>query len=171
MERRSDLPEFAPARPAVDVAQWRLVVDGAVEHPLSLTWDDLQAMPQVAVTDDFRCLEGWVVPDNHWRGVALAAVLWRAGLQPAARFVLAGAGDYTALLTREQAENPAAVLAHSRNGQALTHAHGAPLRLNVPGADCFVQVKWVERLTALVEPVEPSGPDIAMERLGRGPRC
>lgn len=171
MERRADLPEFAPGRPTVDVAQWRLVIDGEVDRPLELTWDDLAALPPLAVTDDFKCLEGWVVPDNHWLGVALTAVLRRAGIRPSARYILASAGEYTALLTREQAEHPAAVLAHSRNGQPLAHSHGAPLRLNVPGADCFVQVKWVERLTALIDAVAPTGPDIALGRLGKAPRC
>lgn len=165
MQRLADLPEFPAPGSSADLAGWRLVVDGAVEHPLCLTREEIQALPQVAVTDDFRCLEGWVVPDNHWRGVALGEVLRRAGLKPEASYILARSGRYTALITREQAENPASVLAHSRNGRPLTRAHGAPLRLNVPGADCFVQIKWVERLTALGEPVEPTGPAIALGRL------
>jgi DMSO/TMAO reductase YedYZ molybdopterin-dependent catalytic subunit len=64
---------------------------------------------------DVVCEEGWRVPAQRWAGVAIAAVLARAGVQPAARFLKGHAGDLTVLPLEE----------------ALTG--GALLRLVAPG--------------------------------------
>lgn len=167
-----DLPQHPPQIPSLDLASYRLEVAGAVDKTLSLSVADLRAMPQITVTADFHCLEGWVVRDRSWHGVPLAAVLEQAGLHADARYLAVYAvdhgGAYNVVLDREQALAPMALLALARQGQPLTHIHGAPVRLQVPGADCFVQVKWVSRLVALREPVPARGREIALGRLQRG---
>lgn len=161
-----DLPSYSPAIAPLDPEAFRLAVEGAVAVPLQLSLPELRRLPNVTVTDDFHCLEGWVVRDNAWQGVPLAAVLQ---LLPEARYVAAygadHAGNYSVLLSREQALAPTTILAVARGGEPLTHAHGAPLRLHVPGADCFVQVKWTNRLVALTEPIAATGRAIALGRL------
>src|SRR5215216_6382138 len=42
--------------PAIDLADWRLEVDGLVEHPLALGWSDFLALPQTEDTSDFHCV-------------------------------------------------------------------------------------------------------------------
>jgi DMSO/TMAO reductase YedYZ molybdopterin-dependent catalytic subunit len=65
---------------------------------------------------DCVCEEGWVVPEQQWAGVAVAALLARAGVQPAACFLKVYAGAYTVLLPLDEAR-----------------AGGALLRLVAPG--------------------------------------
>lgn len=167
-----DLPQHTPRIPPLDLANYRLGVEGAVDKTLRLSVPDLRALPQITVTADFHCLEGWVARDRSWQGVPLATVLEQAGLHADARYVAVYAADhegtYNVVLDREQALVPTALLALARQGQPLSHAHGAPVRLQITGADCFVQVKWVQRLVALQEPVPARGREIALGRLQRG---
>ena len=43
-------------QPDVQVSKWELIVDGAVEEPLRLSWKDFLALPQIADTRDFHCV-------------------------------------------------------------------------------------------------------------------
>ena len=45
--------------PAVDLATWRFEVTGLVEHPLSLTWTELLAMPRRETECDIHCVTRW----------------------------------------------------------------------------------------------------------------
>ena len=40
--------------PDVDLSRWRLSVTGLVERPLSLTWDELGALPRQATACDIH---------------------------------------------------------------------------------------------------------------------
>ena len=72
-----------------------LRIDGLVVKPLDLTLADLELMAQHELRDDFRCREGWVVPDVRWRGVLLQTVFARARPHREARHVQASAGDFS----------------------------------------------------------------------------
>jgi DMSO/TMAO reductase YedYZ molybdopterin-dependent catalytic subunit len=43
-------------KPQIARADWRLDVDGLVEHPLSLTWEQFMQLPQTDDTSDFHCV-------------------------------------------------------------------------------------------------------------------
>ena len=58
-----------------DAATYRLTVGGLVDHPVHLTLADLQGMPQTELIRDFQCVTGWRVPQVHWAGVQLSALL------------------------------------------------------------------------------------------------
>ncbi len=140
----------------------RLVVDGLVTRSLELTPDDLAALPLAEVTDDFRCLEGWCVPGLHWEGVALATVLEAAGITAQARFVQASAGEFSVSLSLGEVRN--ALLAMRLGDAALPREHGWPVRLVVPGADCFTSVKWLDRIELRAEPGVNTAREIALGR-------
>jgi DMSO/TMAO reductase YedYZ molybdopterin-dependent catalytic subunit len=166
-ERREALPVHpVPAGLAVPEA-WRLRVDGFVAQPLDLSISEVEALGAQARTADFVCEEGWMVPEQQWAGVAVAALLRRAGVQPEARFLKVYAGDYTVLMPLEEALMGGAILARSLNGMPLTPEHGAPLRLVAPGRACFYSVKWVDRLEVLAEEAPTTGETIARNRLQR----
>ncbi len=57
--------------PDVPLASWRLEIAGDVHNPLTLTWDDFMALPQVDDVSDFHCVTTWSRFDNRWRGVRL----------------------------------------------------------------------------------------------------
>jgi DMSO/TMAO reductase YedYZ molybdopterin-dependent catalytic subunit len=86
-ERREALPDHpVPAGFAAPEA-WRLRVDGLVVQPLALSISEVDALGAQTHTADFVCEEGWMVPDQQWEGIAVAAILGRAGVQPEARFL------------------------------------------------------------------------------------
>src|SRR3954467_12302416 len=47
--------------PKFDPATWRLKIGGLVEQPISLTYDELRALPRVEQGSDFHCVTGWPV--------------------------------------------------------------------------------------------------------------
>ena len=155
------LPEHRDRSP--DLAGYRLRVDGLVQRPLALTTDELRALGVDALTDDFTCLEGWTVPELHWRGVRLGRLLDAAGVRDGARWVLVRAVDMSLPLALDEAR--ASFLALDLEGAPLTGAHGAPVRLLVPGGDCFTSLKWLESVEVLSEQPAGTARDIALARL------
>ncbi|HUR95654.1 MAG TPA: sulfite oxidase-like oxidoreductase [Gemmatimonadales bacterium] len=138
--------------PSVDLATWRFEVSGTVERPLSLTWNDLLALPQRETACDMHCVTKWSRYDNVFGGVPVQALLERAGVKPEAAFVLVHAAeDYTTNLPLADLDRPANLLATSHNGEPLTPEHGGPVRLLVPHLYLWKSAKWVTGFQLLQE--------------------
>jgi DMSO/TMAO reductase YedYZ molybdopterin-dependent catalytic subunit len=167
LEQREALPVHPVPAGLAAPDTWRLQVDGLVSQPLALSVSEVEALGAQARTADFVCEEGWMVPDQRWEGVALAAILGRAGVQPEAHFLKVYAGNFTVLLPLEEALTGGALLACRLNGTPLTPEHGAPLRLVAPGRACFYSVKWVDRLEVLADEAPTTGESMARNRLQR----
>ncbi len=135
--------------PTVDAASYRLVVDGMVERPLSLGLDDLRIrLPRTKLVHYFQCVTGWRVPDVHWEGVRLSAVLDAAGVRKGAtalRF-FSGDGEYTESLTLSQARLPNVLVADRMIGDDVTPDHGGPVRLYVAPMYGYKSIKWLDRI-------------------------
>ena len=78
-------------------------VCGDVERPARLAVADLRSLMDAELVTDFHCHEGWSRLGERWRGVRLRTLLALAGATDAAGYVTVGSGEYTAVLTREQA--------------------------------------------------------------------
>ena len=149
----------------VDLAQWRLRIDGLVEHPFELDYDTLTGLPATDVTAVIECFGNPVEPEVAtrrvgnvvWHGVRLAHLLERAGVRPEARLVCPEGLDsgtfagvpserYVKDLPLTRALEPDVVVAWAMNGRALTPEHGFPARLFVPGYFGTNAVKWLCRL-------------------------
>lgn len=146
-------------------------VTGLVERDLSLTCADVMAMPDQLSEPVTMCCAGtgrmsqknrlWTHvpwgPDAigcaMWTGVPLASVLREAGLLEDAKQVVFTGADrgleggkvqlFQRSLSLEDAMRGHVLLVHSMNGEALPPAHGAPLRLVVPGWYGMASVKWL----------------------------
>ena len=153
--------------PTIDPDAWRLVVDGEVERPLTLTLADLRRLPSATAAVTLECAgngraffdppvagvqwEKGAVGTARWTGVRLNDVLRAAGLKPAARHLWldggdAGVGrapDFVRNLPLDKALHPDTVLAYEMNGQTLPVPHGFPLRAIVPGWEGAYSVKWL----------------------------
>ena len=64
-------------------ATYKLTIDGLVDHPLTLSYADLQAYPQISQLMDLNCVEGWTFTAK-WTGPALSAIFQDAGVKPEA---------------------------------------------------------------------------------------
>jgi DMSO/TMAO reductase YedYZ molybdopterin-dependent catalytic subunit len=138
--------------PRVDLATWRFEVRGAVERPVSLTWDELLALPRRETTCDMHCVTRWSRYDNVFEGVSVQDVLARAGVKPGAAYVLVHAEqNYTTNLPLSDLDRPANLLALSHNGEPLTPEHGGPVRLLVPHLYLWKSAKWVTGFQLLEE--------------------
>jgi DMSO/TMAO reductase YedYZ molybdopterin-dependent catalytic subunit len=166
MQGKPEIRDKLPVHPAQDekgVPPHVLRVDGLVGRSLELTMADLERLPQQDLIDDFTCLEGWTVPRIQWRGVALETVLSLAKPRAEARYVEAGAGEFRVTLRREDAKR--ALIALRMGDSAVPREHGGPLRLVVPGGECFTSIKWLDHLELRSEPGENSGEKAARRRL------
>jgi DMSO/TMAO reductase YedYZ molybdopterin-dependent catalytic subunit len=139
-----------------------LRVDGLVGRRLALTASDFDGLPQRDVTADFICEEGWTVPAVQWWGISLEFVLALAELHPEARWVQASAGEFTVPIALQDARR--ALLATRLGEAALPSEHGGPVRLVVPGGDCWTSIKWLDHLELRSEPGENTGKSIALGR-------
>jgi DMSO/TMAO reductase YedYZ molybdopterin-dependent catalytic subunit len=140
-----------------------LRVIGLVDHCLELTPADLAGFPQQELTSAFTCLEGWTVPGLKWRGVSLETLLNLAEIRSEAAWVQASAGDFSVPLSLHDARR--ALLAIHLGGESLPVEHGGPIRLLLPGGDCFTSIKWLDRLELRAEPAANTGRAIALGRL------
>ena len=132
----------------VDIATYRLVVDGLVERPLSLSYDELLAYPAVSPLLKLDC-PGWFLDYAEWTGPLLRTLLEQAGLKPEATAVaFSDGGDepYSRTLTLEQALRDDTLLAYEVNGMTLPVEHGYPVRLAVGSELGDYWVKWLFRI-------------------------
>lgn len=164
--------------PQVEAASWRLSVDGLVDNELSLSLDDLRALPAHEVVATMECAgngrarlsprpvsQPWLaeaVGTGRWRGVRLRDVLERAAADERAVEVLFTGLDrgvengeeqfFQRSLSLDDAQQPDVLLAYELNGVPLPPQHGFPLRLLVPGWYGMTNVKWLSRITLVAEP-------------------
>lgn len=155
-----------PVFPVSEGTDWHgLRIEGMVRHPVGLSLHDLEQMPQRKLAQDFRCEEGWVVPDQRWEGVSVADLLELAEPLPGARYVALSAGDFTVSLTLEEAMQEGAILALRLDGAALPREHGGPCRLVAAGKTCYYSVKWLDSIQVAAEQPRETGREIALERI------
>jgi DMSO/TMAO reductase YedYZ molybdopterin-dependent catalytic subunit len=127
----------------LDLASYRLKVTGKVDHPLSLTLDELRCMPKVTATPLLAC--GDLFKDSaKWGGVPIQEILTRAGVQAGAKTVtLLGADGYSADIDLDDALKQQNYLAYEWEGQPVPILHGFPLRAVFPDFGGWAWVKWL----------------------------
>ncbi|HEY5111778.1 MAG TPA: molybdopterin-dependent oxidoreductase [Acidimicrobiales bacterium] len=142
--------------PVVTKEKYRLSVSGLVDHPMTLTFADLQAMPKTSFIKNFQCVTGWRVPDVHWEGVKLSDILNSVGVQPSAVAVSFDSYDHadSESLTIDQAHLPDVIVAYSMLGAPVTTEHGGPVRLYVAPMFGYKSLKWLSGIR-VVDRVEP----------------
>jgi len=132
----------------VDLKTWRLKIEGLVDKPISLSFDEIKALPQKIEIKNFICVEGWGLDNQEWEGVHLKEIFSRVKISPKAKFITfhAVGGQYKDSLSIKEALEPDTMLAYGLNGKNLSPDHGFPLRLIIPRMYAYKGVKWVERI-------------------------
>ncbi len=138
--------------PKYDLGTWDLTVFGEVEREVTLSWDELNALPQHDVTLDIHCVTRWSKLDTTWTGVRVKDVLDLAGLRPSGTHLMAYSdGGYTTNVPLDAVLGDDALLAHSYDGEPLEADHGAPLRLIVPRRYFWKSAKFLRKLEVMSE--------------------
>jgi DMSO/TMAO reductase YedYZ molybdopterin-dependent catalytic subunit len=135
-----------PRRAAAD---YKLSIDGLVERPTTLTYDQIVAMPPTGLTRDFQCVTGWRVHDVKWVGVKLADLLAQAGVGDGAKGVTFHSfdGAYTTSLSLEQARRDDVLVAYRLEGKSISSIHGGPVRMYIAPMYGYKSLKWLDRIT------------------------
>jgi DMSO/TMAO reductase YedYZ molybdopterin-dependent catalytic subunit len=146
----------AATMPVFDPKRWRLRIDGSVARPLTLTYEELRALPRAEQISDFHCVTGWSVKNVHWAGVRFRDLLAAAGPRPSARALtfVSAEQPYVDSLTLEEAYLKDAMLAYEMDGKPLSRPHGAPARVVIPEMYGYKNVKWVERIVVTGRPID-----------------
>jgi DMSO/TMAO reductase YedYZ molybdopterin-dependent catalytic subunit len=128
--------------PRTPVARWTFTIRGAVDEPLSWTWDELRRLPSETFTVDIHCVTKWSKLGTSWTGVCLETLL--DGVETSAEYALAFCdGGYTTNLPLEDLAGGKAWIAYESEGAPLEPVHGGPARLLVPHLYFWKSAKWV----------------------------
>ncbi|MFL5645130.1 MAG: sulfite oxidase [Chloroflexota bacterium] len=166
--------------PRIDPDAYRLVIDGHVANPTTLTLADISSQDD-EVTSTLECAgngranlaepvaglqwAGGAVGTGEWRGIRLGRLLELADVRDGAVSVLlrgadegtvaavpAGPVRFERSLPLEKAMRPDVLIATAISGEPLPAALGGPVRAVVGGWYGMSSVKWLTRITVLDAP-------------------
>jgi DMSO/TMAO reductase YedYZ molybdopterin-dependent catalytic subunit len=134
-------------QPHIPTTSFTLTLDGAVEHPITLSWADLMALPQSENVSDMHCVTTWSRYDNRWQGISAATILTLVEPKPDCKHIIFHSHDnYTTNVRLEHFAQPDVMLVHHWNGEPISRQHGGPLRGMIPKFYLWKSAKWVKRL-------------------------
>ena len=167
--------------PKIDRNQWRLRVEGEVERPFEIDYEELTNLEAKKVPVTLECagnnrdfLEPKVkgvqwglggVGNAEWTGVPLSILLDRAGVKSSAREIILEGADRG---KPEDAKSPSSefnfarsiplekardvLLAYKMNDVDLPAENGFPVRAIVPGWYAVASIKWLQRIVVTDRP-------------------
>lgn len=148
-----DTPEYREDL-ANGFSRWRLAVGGLVDNPLSLSMDDLRALPQRTQVTRHDCVEGWSAI-GEWTGPQLSMLLDTARVRPEANFILFRCADtlygrdYYESVDMVDAYHPQTIVAHLLNGEPIPEKNGAPLRMRIERQLGYKHAKYLTGIEAV----------------------
>lgn len=137
--------------PEMTLDKWELHIGGIVNHPITLSFEDLLQRPQTKMIATLECIGntvgGFSIGTAEWEGVKINHLLEEAGVAPEAfDLVLRGADGYSDSFPLSRALEDDVLLATKMNGVPLPPDHGFPARVIVPGIYGMKNVKWLTGL-------------------------
>ena len=168
LKPQKPVPEFSPSEiepeallinsfrytPILDPANYRLIIDGEVNNPLSLSLAEIQSLPLTSMIIRHVCVEGWAAI-VQWGGVRLQEIVALAQPKANIRYVYFKSADgYYSSWDIASSLHPQTLLVYQKNGEPLPVENGAPLRLASPVKLGYKQSKWVTQIT-LVSQLSP----------------
>lgn len=143
-----------PAQAEAGFADWRLEVRGLVEHPLSLSLQNIRKLPQRTQVTRHDCVEGWSAI-GEWTGPQLSLLLDAAKLRPEAKYIVfrcadnLNGQDYYESVDLVDAYHPQTIVAHELNGEPLPIRNGAPLRMRIERQLGYKHAKYLTAIEAV----------------------
>jgi sulfane dehydrogenase subunit SoxC len=158
--------------PDINPDTHRLLIHGLVKRPLVFTLDDLGRYPMETriafvecagnsgamfakepVQANCQAIHG-LLSCQEWTGVKLSVLLQEAGIEPAAKWVLAEGADASGMSRSVPIEKALddAMIALYQNGERVRPSNGYPVRLLLPGFEGNMNVKWLRRIKLIEGP-------------------
>ena len=147
---RFGLTPFAKRFPE-NIEEARILIGGDVQTPIQVN-EELKRLTRVEQCSDFHCVTTWTRRGLQWGGIRFAdfypqVVVPLAGPSDGATFVvLKGLDGARTSSPLDDLLSPDVLLADRLDGQPLSIAHGAPLRLVAPAHYCYKSMKHINRI-------------------------
>jgi len=143
--------DINPIVPQVDSKSWNLTINGLVEKPLTINYDQIKAMPSVEEYVTLECISnkvgGDLISTAIWKGVRLSYLLDKAAIKPNVKYVVFRCADgYDVGIPIERSQMEGTILAYDMNYTPLTPKHGFPVRAIVPGLYGMMNPKWITEI-------------------------
>jgi hypothetical protein len=137
--------------PDVNTSTWTLTVTGTVDHPITLTYDQLRALPSMQVERTLECISndvgGDLMSNGLWTGVRIADLARMVNPLPLTALLRFTCADgYTESMPLERALGPDALLVYELDGAPLPPKHGYPARILGAGTYGMKNPKWVTEI-------------------------
>jgi DMSO/TMAO reductase YedYZ molybdopterin-dependent catalytic subunit len=130
----------------IDRGSYRLQVNGLVEKPLNLTYEEITGLPQASKVVELNCVEGWSFTAK-WTGVKIADLFEEAGaMENATTVIFYSADGYSTSLDKDYLLENEIILAYRLNDVTLPHERGFPLQLVAEGKYGYKWAKWIVRI-------------------------
>ena len=137
-------------KPDISTGQWKLKINGEVENPVELSWQDFMNLPQTKDVSDFHCVTTWSRMDIPWVGVRLADIAALVVPKSAVTHILCyGYDKYTTNISIEEALKDDVLLVHTADNKPLEKDHGGPVRMITPQLYAWKGAKWINRIEFL----------------------
>ncbi|MCL5986354.1 MAG: molybdopterin-dependent oxidoreductase [Actinobacteria bacterium] len=137
--------------PDIDMSTWKLSIEGEVEKPLALSYEDINNMPSISRVAVLECAGnpegGSLIGTAVWTGLPLRDILNIAGLKEnALEVAFHGADGFTSSIPIKLVYEKDVLIAYMMNGEILASEHGYPVRVVVPDHYGYKWVKWIEKI-------------------------
>ena len=130
----------------IDIDSYKLTIDGLVEQPISLTYDEVLDNQKYTKVVTLHCVEGWSV-DILWEGILLADLFEAVDIQESADTVIFHSEDgYSTALPLQTIMDRQLMIAYKMNGVVLPPERGFPFQLVAEDKLGYKWIKWITRI-------------------------
>jgi len=127
---------------------WQVELGGLVEHPVTLAYEEILALPKSIADARLTSVSGWSVR-GKWGGVRVSDLLAVAGIRPGVTHVqfVSYREIYTTCIPLDVALKERTLLAYEFDGEPLDADYGGPVRLFCPYLWGYKSAKSVIAIT------------------------
>ena len=130
----------------IDIDAYTLTIDGLVEQPVSLSYEEVLDNQKYSKVVTLHCVEGWSV-DILWEGVLLADLFEGVDVQENADTVIFYSEDgYSTSLPLRTIMDRQLMIAYKMNGVVLPPERGFPFQLVAEDKLGYKWIKWITRI-------------------------
>ena len=130
----------------INTDAYTLTIDGLVEQPNSLTYDEVLDNQKYTKVVTLHCVEGWSV-DILWEGILLADLFEAVDIQESADTVIFHSEDgYSTALPLQTIMDRQLMIAYKMNGVVLPPERGFPFQLVAEDKLGYKWIKWITRI-------------------------